>query len=32
MGEKPPQLDTNDPITPCGEPSIGSGNFSTTKK
>ncbi len=32
MGEKPPKLKSNDPITPCGEPKIGSGNFSTSKK
>jgi len=32
MGEKPPQLESNDPLTPCGEPPIGSGNFSTSKK
>ena len=32
MGEKPPALESNNPITPCGEPAIGSGNFSTSKK
>ena len=32
MGEGPPEVTTNEPSTPCGEPSIGSGNFSTTNK
>jgi hypothetical protein len=32
MGDKPPKLDANVPITPSGEPSIGSGNLSTSKK
>ena len=32
MGDKPPKLSTNNPITPSGEPSIGSGNLSTSKK
>ena len=32
MGEKPPELVSNNPVTPCGEPAIGSGNFSTSKK
>ena len=32
MGEKPPKLNANVPITPSGEPSIGSGNLSTSKK
>ena len=29
MGDKPPKLGANAPITPSGEPSIGSGNLST---
>ena len=32
MGEKPPKLNVNAPITPSGEPTIGSGNLSTSKK
>ena len=32
MGEKPPKLNVNSPITPSGEPTIGSGNLSTSKK
>ena len=32
MGENPPEVTTNELSTPCGEPSIGSGNFSTTNK
>ena len=28
----PPKLNANTPITPSGEPSIGSGNLSTSKK
>ena len=32
MGDKPPKLGANAPITPSGEPSIGSGNLSTLKK
>ena len=32
MGDKPPKLNANTPITPSGEPSIGSGNLSTSKK
>ena len=32
MGDKPPKLNANAPITPSGEPSIGSGNLSTSKK
>ena len=30
MGEKAPIVKTNEPITPSGEPIIGSGNFSTS--
>ena len=30
MGEKAPIVKTNEPITPSGEPTIGSGNFSTS--
>jgi heterotetrameric sarcosine oxidase delta subunit len=29
MGEEAPTVKTNEPITPSGEPIIGSGNFST---
>lgn len=32
MGEQPPKLKANNPITPSGEPTIGSGNLSTSKK
>ena len=32
MGEKPPKLNANIPVTPSGEPSIGSGNLSTSNK
>ena len=32
MGSLPPKIESNDPLTPCGEPPIGSGNFSTSKK
>ena len=32
MGEGVPEVTINEPSTPCGEPSIGSGNFSTTNK
>ena len=32
MGEAPPKLKANIPATPSGEPSIGSGNLSTSKK
>ena len=32
IGENPPKLNVNAPITPSGEPSIGSGNLSTSKK
>ena len=32
MGESPPNLTFNTPPTPCGEPAIGSGNFSTFVK
>ena len=32
IGESPPNLDLNTHITPCGEPGIGSGNFSSSKK
>ena len=32
MGNNPPETTTNEPSTPCGEPSIGSGNFSTTNR
>ena len=32
MGDQPPKLNANVPITPSGEPSIGSGNISTSKK
>ena len=32
MGETPPKLEANIPTTPSGEPSIGSGNLSTSKK
>ena len=32
MGEGPPEVTTNEPPTPCGEPNIGSGNFSTTNR
>jgi hypothetical protein len=32
MGDKPPQLESSEPLTPSGEPHIGSGNFSTSKK
>ena len=32
MGEGSPEVTTNEPSTPCGEPSIGSGNFSTTNR
>ena len=32
IGAKPPQLESNEPLTPSGEPLIGSGNFSTSKK
>jgi sarcosine oxidase delta subunit len=32
IGEKPPPLESNEPLTPSGEPHIGSGNFSTSKK
>ena len=31
MGESPPDVSSNIPSTPCGEPHIGSGNFSTSK-
>ena len=30
MGEKAPNVETNEPTTPSGEPIIGSGNFSTS--
>ena len=32
IGESPPKLEANIPTTPSGEPSIGSGNLSTSKK
>ena len=32
MGKDPPEVTTNEPSTPCGEPSIGSGNFSTNNR
>jgi heterotetrameric sarcosine oxidase delta subunit len=32
MGESPPEVTINEPSTPCGEPSIGSGNFFITNK
>ena len=32
MGEHLPKLNANNPITPSGEPTIGSGNLSTSKK
>ena len=32
MGEHPPKLKANNPATPSGEPTIGSGNLSTSKK
>ena len=32
MGEGPPHVETSKPITPSGEPNIGSGNFSTSTK
>ncbi len=32
MGEAPPKLKANIPVTPSGEPNIGSGNLSTSKK
>ena len=32
IDETPPKIDSKDPLTPCGEPQIGSGNLSTTKK
>ena len=32
MGEAPPNVKTDEPITPSGEPNIGSGNFSTSTK
>ena len=32
MGEDPPEVKTNETSTPCGEPSIGSGNFSTNNR
>ena len=32
MGESPPNVSSNISYTPCGEPNIGSGNFSTSKK
>ena len=32
IGEKPPKLNANAPLTPSGEPRIGSGNLSTSKK
>ena len=31
IGESAPNVSSNIPATPCGEPSIGSGNFSTSK-
>ena len=30
MGDKAPSVEVNEPITPSGEPDIGSGNFSTS--
>ena len=30
MGQKAPNVKSNEPITPSGEPIIGSGNFSTS--
>ena len=30
MGEKAPVVKTDEPTTPSGEPTIGSGNFSTS--
>ena len=30
MGDKPPDISKNNPKTPSGEPSIGSGNISTS--
>ena len=30
MGEKSPNIETDEPVTPSGEPNIGSGNFSTS--
>ena len=32
MGEKAPIVESDEPSTPSGEPTIGSGNFSTTIK
>ena len=32
IGDKPPELNANEPATPSGEPSIGSGNISTSNK
>ena len=32
IGESSPKVTTKEPSTPCGEPSIGSGNFSTTNR
>ena len=32
MGESPPNINGDDPNTPAGEPSIGSGNISSTFK
>ena len=31
MGQNPPKVSSNEPKTPCGEPTIGSGNISTSK-